>query len=589
MNILNTIMKLRYGLFCGVVGIGLLNSCNKDFASKLNFDEQPSTNKIQGTSYKIAYLVVEGGVGMIASQQASDIGTMPTLGDLSTHAMVSWNGVSAANGDDMTAYADLLTGVEYAKHKVNTTGGSNGLAKYPTLFKYIGDNTDSRMAFISSNSSLAGLVKSTDVDNYALQNTDVEVTAKAVEELKRDDAGLVVATFKNVDVVGKASGYGSNAYIAALGDFDKQLKSIVGTIEDRKSYSNEKWLIIVTSTKGGSYALPPDQNDGSIFAQPARNNFVLIYNPQFAFKSYERMQTVDPAWVSSAVKYSESSGAAALPVDRATLYNFGKGADAGDYTIQLKLKVHEMAGRNGKAGTPQNGVIFGKMKNSANFPLGWSMTYNGGSGWRFIGNASGGANYAADGGAFDLDTWYTLTVKIYKSGADRVVKLFRNGVLRSTVTNFAARDLSSNDPLQMGFQEGSYGTNSGFVHSIADVRIYKAAIPDDVIAAISCSTMPVPSSPFYTNLIGYWPANDGGMVLKDKSGNKRDFDMTGTYVWNSFSERSSSLCPTLPDNPEHYVIRSVDVPRMIYAWFNFSGIDRFDLDAQVWNPIFVNP
>lgn len=584
MNILNTIMKLRYGFFCGVVGIGLLSSCNKDFASKLSFDEQPSENKIQGTSYKIAYLVVEGGVGMIASQQASDIGTMPTLGDLSTHAMVSWNGVSTANGDDMTAYADLLTGVEYAKHKVNTAGGSNGLAKYPTLFKYIGDNTDSRMAFISSNSSLAALVKSTDVDNYALQSTDAEVTAKTVEELKRDDAGLVVATFKNVDMVGKASGYGSNAYIAALGDFDKQLKGIVETIEGRKSYSNEKWLIIVTSTKGGSYMLPPDQNDGSIFAQPARNNFVLIYNPQFAFKSYERMQTVDPAWVSSALKYSfigegdAKNGQAEAA--SASLYNLESNKE---YTIQFKVKIHQF----GK-GYP---VLISKRETVSGTVPGW--------GFRMQERASGkeadaGFTFSYQGKSstkaldIQLESWYTVTSKVYAKDGKRFVQVFVNGEPGGE-TELASGDIGvSTFPLRVGTAKGlTSGTSS---HSIADLRIYETALSNVDILKNYCSTLStLGSDPYYNSLIGYWPCDDKSDILRDKSRYKRDLILKGTYSWSGFSERSSSLCPTLPDNPEHYVIRSVDVPRLIYAWLNFSGIDRFDLDAQVWNPIFINP
>lgn len=573
-------------MFLIIITAVCFSSCNKEMPNKLNLDNDYREPTIEETQYKVAYFVVEGGVGSIVAQQATDYGTMPTLAGLLTNGLVSWNGVSAENNDELTSYADLLTGVEYQKHQVSSMSPTNNLIKYPTLFTRLTERTNARKALISSNESLKEVINVSELDSYKLMASDQEVTKEIVEEIKNKDVGFVMGTFQNVAAVGESSGFDSEQYLEALKAFDLQLKEALDALYTRPKYANEKWLIIVTSNKGGDYTLRPELNDGSIFTITERNNFVVAHNNQFAFKLIERLQTVDPAWISSAVKYSGNSGFAALPAAQAGDYNFGKGANAGEYTIQLKLKVHEMNGRNGKGGTPQNGVIFGKMKGAANFPAGWSITYNGGSGWRFVSNA--GSGYATDAKPFDLEVWYNLTVKIYKDGEKRRVQLYRDGEPQGGSFEFTDRELSSSDDLQMGFQEGSWGSNGGYVHSIADVRIYKEAISDEIIKAISCSTMPTPASPHFKKLIGYWPANDGDAELQDKSGNKRHFVLQGTYAWNSFSERAANLCPTLPDNPELFVLRSVDVPRMIYNWFNMSGIEGFGLDAQIWNPSFSN-
>ncbi|MGJ1198322.1 LamG-like jellyroll fold domain-containing protein [Sphingobacterium spiritivorum] len=591
----NTISIRKYSrqLLLLTTAVWGLLSCNKDFENKIQFgDDEPNLN-IKGSQFRMAYIIVEGAVGSVVGNQATDYGVMPNLSEMTFNAMFSWNSVSAASPNDGTTYADLLTGVEKDKHKVTSTNLSgNNLAKYPSLFTRIKQYTKLRTALVTSNNTVEGIVNPADIDQNVKVNTDTEVLTGAQTELNHADAGLVVATFKDVKAAGDAYGYGpdSERYLEALHQFDQRLGELMKTIKSRPNYKDEKWLVIVASNNGGSYTLKPGLDDGSVFSKTDRNNFVLMYNNQFAYKLVERIETIDPAWSSSAVRYTGNSGFAAIAPADAKLYDLGTGADAGNYTVQIKLKVHEMNGKGGKAGSALNGVIVGKMNSAQNFPVGWSFTYNGGNGWRFVSNSSSSSNYAFDSAPFELDTWYTLTAKIYKDGTNRVVKLFRDGVLKQTLTNFAARNLSSPDmPLQLGYQKGSYGDNSGFVHSIADVRIYNAALPDNYIAANACTTLSTPQKDsYYANLIGYWPANDEGTQIKDLSPYKRNFVLNGSFVWNSFSERAGNLCPTVPDNLERYVIRTVDAPLMMYSWLGILEVSQFDLDAQSWSPIFSN-
>lgn len=561
--------------------ISFFASCNKDFQNKLDFDGDVSNQDIKGTEYKIAYLVIEGGVGAIVGQQATDYGKMPNLAAVSLNSVFSWNSISNENKNISTSFADLLTGVEVAKHQVKDGTSSNNIQNYPTLFKRVKQYTASKTALFTTNSIYKSFVEDNVLDSYTLSTNDEEVKNNAVEEIKKDNAGVVLASFGDAYKVGEAQGYNSEAYLNALNSIDTKIGDILGTIKARKNYANEKWLIVITSNRGGKYELDPFVNDGSIYSDTERNNFVVMHNNQFGYKNIERLETVDPAWTSNAVKYTGSTGFAKLNESASNAFNFGSGVAGQDFTVSLKLK---MITKPASTVAAANGVIIGKHSSVQNSSAGWSIVYNGHNGWRF--QAAGGT--VVDNQVLELNTWYSLTAKVYKDGTVRRAKVFRNGVQVGTIADVTSRNMSENNvALQFGYKNGAYGSNSGYSHIISDVRIYNVALPDDVIKAYSCGTLFFPSQPYYSNLMGYWPGNDNGMEIKDKSGNNRHMQLSGSYAWTSFSERSANLCPTLPEKLELYTVRSLDAPRTIYNWLNILETSNFNLDAQLWSPSFV--
>ena len=210
--------------------ISLFASCNKDFQNKLDFDGDVSNQDIKGTEYKIAYLVIEGGVGAIVGQQATDYGKMPNLAAVSLNSVFSWNSISNENKNISTSFADLLTGVEVAKHQVKDGTSSNNIQNYPTLFKRVKQYTASKTALFTTNSIYKSFVEDNVLDSYTLSTNDEEVKNNAVEEIKKDNAGVVLASFGDAYKVGEAQGYNSEAYLNALNSIDtkieKQKKSI---------------------------------------------------------------------------------------------------------------------------------------------------------------------------------------------------------------------------------------------------------------------------------------------------------------------------------------------------------------------------
>lgn len=580
MDSLNYKFAIRkwYKLLCVAMALFGGTSCNKEIDNKIQF---ASTDDIQGNygekSYRVAYIVIDGAVGSVVATQATDYNKMPFLASMTDNSLFSWNSIASNVTDDITFYADLLTGVKKDKHKVisQDLSGSD-LVTYPLLFDRLKKDLGIRTAVITSNSSVERLSVSSTIDNKQVLTSDDDVVREAKKELDRADANFALVTLSGADKAGKASGYGpqSEVYLNALQTVDNQLKEIVNTIKGRSNYSSEQWLIVVASNRGGDYAIDPALNDGSLYSIPFRNNFVLFHNNKFQYKITERVDLSDPTYDGSAIRYTGTANSAVIEASQADIYNLGNTADK-EFTIQMKVKIHAL-GTN-------NPAFFSKQNNTGNADDGWSFIHNGGSGWRLKVKGA----QIIDKDVFALNQWYTLTAKIYNDNGIRKAKLFRNGVFKEEGEVGTVQG-SSTMPLKLGYSS-SWTGNQLQSHSITDVRIYNMALPDEYIGSSYCGTAVYSDDVYWDKLIGYWPAIEGkGNVLVDRSKSKRNFNVTGTVVWNPFSERSGSLCPTAPENLDMSTIRSVDAPVLIYNWLGMLGTDKFNLDSKVWAPSYSN-
>jgi hypothetical protein len=521
--------------------------------------------------------VIDGAVGTVVGAQATDFNKMPFLASMSNQGLFSWNSIASNETEDITFYADMLTGVNKNKHKVtsNDLSGS-ALTTYPLIFDRLKKELGIRTAVLTSNPVVETLTAASNIDNKQVFSSDVDVVSETKKELAREDAHFILATFNNVDKVGKESGYGPNsdAYLEALHTVDSQIKEIVNAIETRENYKSEKWLVVVTSNRGGDYEIDPILQDNSLYSVPFRNNFVLFYNNQFRYKIIQKVDLSDPTYDGSAIKYTGTATSSVIDAADADIYNIGSTADK-EFTIQLKIKVHAL-GTN-------NPTFLSKQGNTGNSDDGWSFIHSSGAGWRIKVKGT----QITDPEVFRLEEWYTLTAKIYNSNGERRVKLFRNGVQKAEGALGAAQG-SSTSSLKLGYG-ASWTGNNAQSHSVTDVRIYDTALPDEYIASNYCQTAVYDDDTYWDNLIGYWPAIEGsGNMIADKSKNKRHFNVTGAAVWNSFSERSGSLCPTAPQDLAMSTIRSVDAPILIYNWLGVLGADKYNLDSKVWSPSYSN-
>lgn len=562
--------------FCAVVALFVFTSCNKEIADKITFmSPDDVADKYSTKSYRVAYIVIDGAVGTVVANEATDYNKMPFLASMTNKGLFSWNSIAANETADITFYADMLTGVGKSKHQVTSNDLSGAaLTTYPLIFDRLKKELNIRTAVLTSNPAVEALTVASTIDNKQVFSSDADVVREAKKELSREDAHFSLITLHNVDKVGQEAGYGpkSEAYLNALQTVDSQIKEMVNTIESRANYRSEKWLIVVASNRGGDYEIDPVLQDNSLYSVPFRNNFVLFYNNQFQYKIIQKVDLSDPTYDGSAIRYTGTNTSAVIEADQADIYNIGNTADK-EFTIQMKIKFHALGSLNP--------TFFSKQNNTGNSDDGWSFIHNGGIGWRLKVKGT----HVVDNEVFRLNEWYTLTAKIYNDNGTRKAKLFRNGVLKIDGTVGTGQG-SSTSTLKLG-SGPTYGSNAS--HSITDVRIYNTALPDAYISANYCQTAVYDDDTYWNNLIGYWPAIEGsGNMIADKSRSKRHFNITGAAVWNAFSERSGSLCPTAPQDLAKATIRSVDAPILIYNWLGILGADKYNLDSKVWAPSYSN-
>jgi len=563
---------LASGLPLLVLCLLTLVSCNKDFENKI--DLSAKSDSLTGyRKPKVLYIIVDGARG--ASINTTRAATIP---DLTDNSLQSYASVSDESGLSATTWADMLTGVKKNKHKVTKADFSgNNLANYPMFFKYIKDKNASlrTAAFASTVAFSANLVSHADV-NLSFNNDDVAVKNAVINELKEEKATVVLAEFSGVDRAGKQYGYDASvkAYSDAIYQTFDYINEMVTALKQRKSYEAENWLIVVASNQGGNFTIPPTQNDGSLFSNPLLNSFTLLYNSRFSYQFFSRPNAAAVPYEGKAISYNANTIFGSIDAANSSIYNFGT---TGEYTVQLKVKI--------KSRGSNNPPIIAKADDTGNSSAGWSFLLTAAnSSWRFQ-----LAGSSVTGTVLDLDTWYTLTGKLYMEGSSRRMKVFTNGVLNNQ-NAMTANGTSTTAALNVGSSKSSFGGGTAQT-TITDVRIYNTALADDYIAANYCKTDVKPTDVYYKNLIGYWPSMDGiGNQLMDRSPSKKNFTLNGAYTWTAFNELSENLCSDLPDDIYTRMPNGIDIPSFIFGWMGIQSLG-LNLDGKTWVPTYrsINP
>jgi len=554
-----------------IVLMAAILSCNKELDNKRDFSNNTGGSITDAQKQKVLYIMVDGARGESLFKAST-----PNLTKMVKNGMFTINSVSDENGLNATSWADMLTGVDKQKHKVVSEDfANNKLADYPMFFKRVKENTSLRTAAFSSTAALSAKLI-TDADVNTSLSTDEAVKTATLTELANNDAAVVLAEFANVDKAGAQYGYDASVpeYANALNTVDKYIGELNNAIKARPNYSKENWLIVVASNKGGNYPVIPALMDNTLFSKPLLNSFVIFYNPNFKSTIYNKPSSLNSLpYTGSYGRLNGDTIAATDPV-KSSNYNFGT---TGEYTVEFKLKVQSF-------GT-LNAPIFFKTSSPANSAAGWWIIHNGSNGtWR-LGGLS--ANYIQTPAAKAMETnkWYNLGFKIYFVGAVRYLRLYQDGDPISDPVVITGRNATNNEPLVAGYRSGYGNTATQFV---TDIRIFNAAVPDAVIKDYACQVTLDNSHPNYNNLIGYWPALDGGGTLvKDQSKLKNDFVFQKSNKWISFEDYDTKFC--IKPSPELYrvVPRVVDIPTFILGWLNINATS-FNLDGKVWTPTYTN-
>lgn len=573
------IMKkyLKYTAICqqwgaAVLALCCLASCNKDFPNTLKTYD-PQTGYAAGSA-KVLYIIADGLRGKalqdleptnLANISKNALYAYGSLVDYSTHPISVEEGM-----------LNLLTGVTSAKHGVkNNDLTSWDKQTYPSIIQRINelDLGYTTAAYSTSPAIVDGLFK--DADESLLVTSDEEVFTNTKARLAEEDAALVLAHFSDVEHAAQANSYESTdpQYKEAILSFDNYVGELVASLKTRPNYSTENWLVIITSTKGGTVA--PTEVDNTVFGDFTRNTFTYLYSPKFSRRFLAKPNSTEIPYTANAVRYTYGSPSVNATLQHAEDYNFGT---TKDFTISFNIKS------NIPDGNWNYPVIFSKRE--AGF---------GGQGWNFFGEVRDGAmacgfNTNIAGQVFTKKIndgkWHNVTLVVERSGVADSVRMYHNGLISQTeVAN--ANNLDNPAGLVIGKKAPDGNASPDIL--ISNVQIYNSALSKAAVLNNAGITHLAESNPYYDQLIGYWPGYDdaGSGRLTDLSPLKNNMTLTGPYSWQAFNDLVSYFKPPIFTSFYRIVPNSVDAPFMIYQWLGIIPNSLWGLDGKSWTPTYT--
>jgi hypothetical protein len=549
-------------------------SCNKDFEGVSTTIYNNDSAAVSAGEKKVLYIILNGVRGSVLS-------TMKPVNivKINKNATYTFTGLNDSTRTPVTnagSWSDMITGVPVTSHKVVSEDFSgNQFALFPPIFTRIKQvNPALKTVSLAASASFdANLAK--DASERAVFGSDAQVQAALLNKIATSDAELIVAEFKSADVAGTNGGYHTNnvGYTNAITTLDTYLGEALNALRARSTYSDESWLVIIASNKGGQDPTAPT-TDATLFGEPTKNTYVAFYNPAFDANVYTKPNTSEIPYTGKAPRFqSNSSTNIYATLANTSIGNFG---NSGDYTMMFKIRVDE--------GTNQYWPQFiGKSPNKADVSSG---------GWQF---AMSGSDFQFDYGNSSRPSissirdaqWHTIAVRFSMEGNSRFLNVFLDGEKKSGggryPYNISTRNVVNNEALRIGS-----GSSKATNFLIRDFAIFNIAIPDNELTTYMKREISN-SDPYYANLVGWWPCNEGsGFVLKDRSGNGNDFSITGNVAWTSFSDLSPNINPSIAGFVYRTVPNGVDLPFTIYNWLKILPPASWNLSGQSFPPNYLS-
>ncbi|MNQ75088.1 Type I phosphodiesterase / nucleotide pyrophosphatase [compost metagenome] len=552
-------MKLKnIILFTGalIIGATVFNACKK-YENPPQVFEEYGDNGSSLAMRKVLVINIDGAVG-------ADIKTInpPNIAALIKTGKYSFTALRDAVTTDGGSIASMLTGVSSAKHKIvddtyiPQNGGDDDHAEiinYPSIFSRMLDvRPEFKTATITTDVGLNKYVIHS--DHRILSATDALVKDSAVKVLQNEVARMVFVDFRDVKAAGKAGGFAANApaYKAAIEKTDGYIGEMVAALKKRKDYAKEDWLIIVTTNRGGDDANP-------------KPGFLICSNPNFKEKgiSKEGFNTMHFKGTSAFATISNDNG----------LYNAGTDKD---FTVQLQIKSGISNSYPG---------FFSKSTGvSGGTTTGWTMMQEGSKyAVIFGGSANGGTGKNQINGNTVFDgKWHTITVTVKLNNGVRTATLYTDGLQVATGNVTGAKDLSTSNPLTIGHKNIDGSRNLDFY--AADIEYFNVAL-DAATVKDNIALKDVTKHPNYTNLIGYWPLDDGGgAVINNSAPTGYNFLMKGSGTWDALgNDIPVSRTPqNINDGTLSVVATGADVTALAFYWLRVPVKSDWGLDGVPW-------
>ena len=182
----------------------------------------------------------------------------PSIDYLLTRGAYSYEAQAGNHTSSGPGWSTVLTGVGEAKHGVtdNAFTGSH-LDLYPSLFTHLAQEKPKLKtgSLVSWQPLDDNIIKDGWVKEYLPygHEEDLPVAARAAALLSRSQVDFLFAYFMSVDMAGHAHGFDPAVpeYAKAITTVDNYVGKLMRAIAGRPSYSQENWLVMLTSDHGG--------------------------------------------------------------------------------------------------------------------------------------------------------------------------------------------------------------------------------------------------------------------------------------------------------------------------------------------------
>ncbi|MDR6921431.1 LamG-like jellyroll fold domain-containing protein [Chryseobacterium sp. 2987] len=435
---------------------------------------------------------------------------IPNIQNLISQSIYSLDGLCAATTWSGNGWSTMLTGVWHTKHNVQDNNfTSPNFANYPDFL--------TRAESHNPNLRTISLAHWTPINDKIVQNADVKtnfgtdlaVKNAAVNALQNDNPDILFVDFDDVDHAGHSYGFSSSVpqYVSSIQTTDSYIGEIISAMKNRASYHNEDWLVVLTTDHG---AVDSSHGGGNL---SERNIFTIYSNPGFT------PQQISKTVLESNKTFNQLSfpaGTYAKPGSQ-TPFNFGTSQD---FTIEFWVKPN--------AAYSSDPVMISN-KNWAN-GKNKGVVISGYSGQTFKMNIGDGTNRIdLVGGKAETGKWKHIAVSFDRDG---LVTLYEDGVPVTFAKMNTIGNIDSGLPLTLN-QDGTNTYDPKLAASYKDVRIWKSALPNEVIANWANQDI-TPAHPFYAQLLANWKcAETSGNTLADSGPNANHMTITGSPTYNT--------------------------------------------------------
>ena len=209
---------------------------------------------LNGQNKKLLFIGIDGcRPDALTQAQTPNIDGLINDGIYINNALCSINGQPTVSGP---GWSTMITGVWYDKHGVsdNSFSGSN-FDEYPpfnVLLEESGQeyHTASFIMWTPIHTQIFGST----MDYNELHSTyDGSVAQGAADYMSTPNLEVIFLDFDDVDIAGHSYGFSPEVdqYIDAIENVDGYIGWVIDSMENRPTFQNEDWLIMITSDHGG--------------------------------------------------------------------------------------------------------------------------------------------------------------------------------------------------------------------------------------------------------------------------------------------------------------------------------------------------